>query len=113
MVMKMGDSYYNGFGIQVRDLLLPVGTLHLALGEFIPAGTAYLFNLDVIGPVEQPVPGKGNFFRRSLLKTEPVKDIKFLDKLVLTTVQNGFTKKLMGLSTEFTAPVGQKVVNRN
>ena len=36
--------------------------------NFIPSGTAYAFNFDAISPVEQPVPGKGNFFLEPLAK---------------------------------------------
>lgn len=108
--MKMGEPYYNAFGIQVRDLILPVGTLRLALGEFIPAGTAYLFNLGVIGPVEQPVPGKGNFFREELAKNGAGESHQIFGQIGLDHGPEWFHGKITGLSTEFVAPVGQKVV---
>ena len=108
--MKLGDSYMNAFGIQVRDLLLPIGTIHIALGEFIPEGTAYAFNFNVIGPVEQPVPGKGNFFYEPLSKTGAGESGQIFGQIGLDHGPEWYHGKITGLSTEFTKPVGQKVV---
>ena len=70
MGMPVGDSYMSIYGIQVRDLILPIGTtVKIGLGAFIPEGTALIINHSVCGPVEQPVPSKGNFFRELLAKT--------------------------------------------
>ena len=66
--VEMGKAYESEYGIQVRDLLLPIGKIRVALGEFIPAGTVFAFNFDAIAPVEQLVPGKGNFFLEELAK---------------------------------------------
>ncbi len=108
--MKLGDAYMNAFGIQVRDLILPVGTIHIALGEFIPAGTVYAFNFSVIGPVEQPVPKKGNFFYEPLSKTGAGESGQIFGQIGLDHGPEWFHGKITGLSTEFTKPVGQKVV---
>ena len=43
--VEMGKEYSNEYGIQVRDLLLPIGKTRIALGEFIPAGTVFAFKL--------------------------------------------------------------------
>ena len=67
--VPMGQPYVGTYGMQVRDLLLPSGTVHIVLGEFLPAGTVLLLNIDVLAPIEQPVPGKGNFFLEELAKT--------------------------------------------
>lgn len=110
MGMKLGDSYRNEFGIQIRDLLLPLGTVHIALGEFIPSGVAFLFNFDVIRPVEQPVPGKGNFFRELLAKTGAGEKYQIFGQFGLDYANELYHGKITGLSTTFTAPIGQKVV---
>lgn len=108
--MKLGEAYKNEFGIQVRDLLLPIGTVHVALGEFIPEGTAFLFNFQAIRPVEQPVPGKGNFFRELLAKTGAGEKHQIFGQFGLDYGNELFHGKITGLSTTFVKPIGQKVV---
>jgi hypothetical protein len=108
--MEMGKAYSNEFGIQVRDLLMPIGKIQVALGEFIPAGTAFLFNFDAIRGVEQPVPGKGNFFRELLAKTGAGEKYQIFGQFGLDYGNELFHGKITGLSTTFTKPIGRKVV---
>jgi hypothetical protein len=108
--MELGKAYANEYGIQVRDLLLPIGKVKVALGEFIPAGTVYLFNFDAIRPVEQPVPGKGNFFREMLAKTGAGEKHQIFGQFGLDYGNELFHGKITGLSTAFTKPAGKKVV---
>lgn len=108
--MEMGKAYENQYGIQVRDLLLPIGTVHIGLGEFIPSGTAFLFNFDVIRPIEQPVPGKGNFFRELLAKTGAGEKYQIFGQFGLDYADELYHGKITGLSTTFTKPEGKKVI---
>ena len=108
--VEMGQAYESEYGIQVRDLLLPIGKIRLALGEFIPEGTVFAFNFDVISPVEQPVPGKGNFFLEELAKTGAGEKYQLFGQIGLDYGNELFHGKITGLSTEFTKPVGRKVV---
>lgn len=110
MGVPVGDFKTNEYGIQIRDLYLPSTTVHVAKGEFIPAGTAYLFNFETIAPVEQVVPGKGNFFLEPLAKTGAGEKYQLFGQIGLDYGNEAFHGKITGLSTEFTAPVGQKVV---
>ena len=111
MGVPVGKEYTTAYGIQVRDLILPVGTtVKIALGEFIPEGTALIINPSVIGPVEQPVPGKGNFFLEELAKTGAGTKYQLFGQIGLDHGPEWFHGKITGLSTEFTKPVGQKVV---
>ena len=111
MKMPIGEAYMSGYGIQIRDLILPVGTtVHLAIGEFIPAGTVLAINPSVIGPVEQPVPGKGNFFLEELAKTGAGTKYQIFGQIGLDHGPEWFHGKITGLSTVFTKPVGKKVV---
>lgn len=55
-------------GIKVDEIVTPMGVVALRIGEFLPAGTAMLLNVDAMAPVYQPVPGKGNFFVEELAK---------------------------------------------
>lgn len=109
--MPVGSEYTTAYGIQVRDLILPVGTtVRVALGEFIPEGTALVINQSVIGPVEQPVPGKGNFFLEPLAKTGAGEKYQIFGQIGLDHGPEWYHGKITGLSTEFAEPVGQKVV---
>ena len=108
--VEMGKAYESEYGIQVRDLLLPIGRVRVALGEFIPQGTVFAFNFDVINPVEQPVPGKGNFFLEELAKTGAGEKYQLFGQIGLDYGNELFHGKITGLSTTFTKPAGQKVV---
>lgn len=109
--MPIGKEYMSAYGIQLRDLILPVGTtVHLALGEFIPEGTVLVINPSVIGPVEQPVPGKGNFFLEELAKTGAGTKYQLFGQIGLDHGPEWFHGKITGLSTTFTKPEGRKVV---
>lgn len=110
MGVPVGDFKTNEYGIQIRDLYLPSTTVHVAKGEFIPEGTAYLFNFETIAPVEQVVPGKGNFFLEPLAKTGAGEKYQLFGQIGLDYGNEAFHGKITGLSTTFTAPVGQKVV---
>lgn len=102
--IKMGEPYMSTYGVQVHDLLLPLGTVHIVLGEFIPAGTAYLFNLGVIAPVEQQVPGKGNFFLEPLAKTGAGDSSQIFGQIGLDHGPEWYHGKITGLSTTFVKP---------
>lgn len=112
--MKMGDPYMSAYGIQVYDIILPLGIVHIALGEFIPSGTAFLFNFDVIAPVEQPVPGKGNFFLEELAKTGAGTKYQLFGQIGLDHGPEWMHAKITGLKTTFDTPeavTDVKVVN--
>lgn len=111
--VEMGKAYESEYGIQVKDLLLPIGKVRTALGEFIPSGTVFAFNLDAISPVEQPVPGKGNFFLEPLAKTGAGEKYQLFGQIGLDYGNELLHGKITGLSTTFTKPEGQKVVVAN
>ena len=108
--MKMGEPYMSSYGVQIQDLILPLGVVHIALGEFIPSGTAYLFNFDVIGPVEQPVPNKGNFFLEELAKTGAGIKYQLFGQIGLDHGPEWMHGKITNLKATFDKPIGQKVV---
>jgi hypothetical protein len=111
MGMPIGVAKDTEYGIQVRDVVLPIGaTIKLVLGAFIPEGTALIFNPKYIGPVEQPVPAKGNFFLEELAKTGAGAKYQIFGQIGLDHGPEWYAAKITGLSTTFTAPIGQKVV---
>ena len=111
MGIPVGKEYMSVYGIQVRDLILPVGTtVKIATGEFIPEGTVLVINPSVIGPVEQPVPGKGNFFLEELAKTGAGTKYQLFGQIGLDHGPEWFHGKITGLATTFEKPAGKKVV---
>lgn len=109
--MPVGKEYMSVFGIQVRDIMLPIGTtVKVALGEFIPSGVALVINPTVVGPVEQPTPGYGNFFLEPLAKTGAGEKYQIFGQIGLDHGPEWFHGKITGLSTTFTKPIGKKVV---
>ena len=55
-------------GIAVDQVLTPLGTVYLKTLKYLPTGTVALFDPSIMAPVEQQVPGKGNFFLEELAK---------------------------------------------
>lgn len=111
MGIPVGKEYMSAYGIQVRDLILPVGTtVKCTLGEFIPSGTVLVINPSVIGPVEQPTPGKGNFFLEELAKVGAGTKYQIFGQIGLDHGPEWFHGKITGLSNVFTKPIGKKVV---
>lgn len=61
----------NGFklaGIDIQDLMTDYGTMHIVLAPTIPANALLCFRPEICHLVEQPTPGKGNFFYEDLGK---------------------------------------------
>lgn len=56
-------------GLALDKVLTPLGTVYLYTLKYLPTGTVVLFDPSVMGPVEQLVPKKGNFFLEELAKT--------------------------------------------
>ena len=84
--------------------------VYLYLGECLPAGTALLLNLDVIAPVYQPVPGKGNFFLEQLSKTGAGEKYQLFGQVGLDHGPEWYHGKFTGISTDFTAPTYSRSV---
>lgn len=91
-------------GIALSSVVTPIGVVYLYLGECLPAGTALLLNLDVIAPVHQPVPGKGNFFLEELAKVGAGKKYQIFGQIGLDHGPEWYHGKFTGISTAFEAP---------
>ena len=107
---EVGKPYENAFGIRITDIICPAGTVHMAEGEFLPEGTALILNVPAIHPVEQPVPGKGNFFLEDLAKTGAGEKKQIFGQIGLDYGMEFLHGKFTGIKTTFTKPVGRKVV---
>ena len=108
--LTIAPATRNENGINVKTIELPSGIITIANGEFIPEGTAYLFNLGALAPVEQIVPGKGNFFLEALAKEGAGEKYQIFGQIGLDYGAEHLHGKITGLATTFTKPAGKKVV---
>ena len=97
-------------GIALSSVVTPIGVVYLYLGECLPAGTALLLNLDVISPVFQPVPGKGNFFLEPLAKTGAGEKYQLFGQIGLDHGPEWYHGKFIGIAQTFTAPTYSRSV---
>lgn len=97
-------------GIRLMEILTPIGTVYLYRGEFLPEGTALLLNLDVIAPVEQPTPGKGNFFLEELAKIGAGTKYQIFGQIGLDHGPEWYHGKFTGIATTFTPPTYSKSI---
>ena len=91
-------------GIALSSVVTPIGVVYLYLGECLPAGTALLLNLNVIAPVYQPVPGKGNFFLEPLAKVGAGEKYQLFGQIGLDHGPEWYHGKFTGIAQSFTAP---------
>ena len=97
-------------GIALSSVVTPIGVVYLYLGECLPSGTALLLNLDVIAPVYQPVPGKGNFFLEALAKTGAGEKYQIFGQVGLDHGPEWYHGKFTGIAQSFTAPTYSRSV---
>ena len=97
-------------GIKLSKLITPLGEIYIKEGMYLPAGTALLLDLNVIAPVVQPVPGKGNFFLEPLAKTGAGETFQLFGQIGLDHGPEWYHAKFTGLSTKFEAPKYSKSV---
>lgn len=97
-------------GIALSKVVTPLGEVYLYLGEFLPAGTALLLDFDVIAPVFQPVPGKGNFFLEELAKVGAGRKYQLFGQIGLDHGPEWYHGKWTGIATTFTKPTYSRSV---
>ena len=97
-------------GIALSSVVTPIGIVYLYLGECLPSGTALLLNLDVLAPVYQPVPKKGNFFLEQLAKTGAGEKYQLFGQIGLDHGPEWYHGKFTGIATTFTKPAYSRTV---
>lgn len=97
-------------GISLSSVVTPLGVVYLHLGECLPGGTALLLDLDVIGPVIQPVPDKGNFFLEPLAKTGAGEKYQLFGQIGLDHGPEWYHGKFTGIAQSFTKPAYSRTV---
>ena len=97
-------------GIKLSSVITPIGVVYLYLGNYLPSGTALLMNMDVIAPVFQPVPEKGNFFVEELAKTGAGSKYQIFGQVGLDHGPEWYHCKFTGISTSFDSTTAAKAV---
>lgn len=100
----------NVNGINLSSVETPLGLVYIYTGECLPSGTAMLLNLDVIAPVIQPVPGKGNFFLEPLAKVGAGEKYQLFGQIGLDHGPEWYHAKFTGIATNFTKPTYSRTV---
>lgn len=87
-------------GIAVDTVLTPLGTIGLRELKYLPAGTVVAFDPSVMSPVEQMVPGKGNFFLEELAKVGAGTKNQIFGQIGLDHGPEWYSGKITGLSAK-------------
>ena len=93
-------------GIKIDVLLTSQGEVGIYTGKYLPDGVVGFFNPYVCAPVEQPVPGKGNFYLEELGKTGAGEKYQIFGQIGLDHGPEWMHGKITDLATTFSAPEG-------
>jgi hypothetical protein len=96
-------------GINIDTVLTPLGAIGIRTLKYLPAGTVTAFDPTVMAPVEQMVPGKGNFFIEELAKTGAGTKKQIFGQMGLDHGPEWYAGKITGLSTEIPTEIVRKV----
>lgn len=102
---------YDVNGIKITRIMTPLGNIDLRVGRYLPVGTALVLNLNVIAPVEQVTPGKGNFFYEELAKTGAGVKGQLFGVIGLDYGPEFYHGKITGIKASFTRPKAGVTVN--
>lgn len=91
-------------GIQLSKLETPLGDIYIYSGQCLPQGTPLVLDLDVIAPVYQPVPSKGNFFLEQLAKAGAGETYQLFGQIGLDHGPEWYHGKFTNVSTSFEKP---------
>ena len=103
----------NVNGLNITRIETPAGYVDLHEGMYLPEGTALLLNFSVIAPVEQIVPGKGNFYLKEMPTRGFGKEYGVLGQVGLDHGPEWMHAKFTGIKTTYERPNGILVNNVN
>lgn len=96
----------NVHGLNITRVETPAGNVDLYEGVYLPVGTAMLLNFSVIAPVEQIVPGKGNFYLEEAAKTGFATKYSILGQIGLDHGPEWMHGKFINIKTSYDRPTG-------
>lgn len=97
-------------GIQLNKIVTPLGDVDVIVGQYLPAGTALLLNIDQLAPVFMNVPGKGNFFAEKLSQTGAGETYQIFGQFGLDHGYEACHAKFTDIATTFTKPTWSRSV---
>lgn len=103
----------NVNGLNITRIETPAGFVDIHEGMYLPEGTALLLNFGVIAPVEQIVPGKGNFYLKEMPTRGFGKEYGVLGQVGLDHGPEWMHAKFTGIKTSYDRPNGILVNNVN
>lgn len=103
----------NVNGLNITRIETPAGFVDIHEGMYLPEGTALLLNFGVIAPVEQIVPGKGNFYLKEMPTRGFGKEYGVLGQVGLDHGPEWMHAKFTGIKTSYDRPNGILVNNIN
>ncbi len=105
------NNHHNVHGLNITRVETPAGVVDLYEGIYLPAGTALLLNFGLIAPVEQIVPGKGNFYLQEMAKTGFGTKYAILGQIGLDHGPEWCHGKFTNIKTTYDRPTGLLVNN--
>lgn len=108
--LTIAESGRDINGIAVDKVITPLGTVYLRDLKYLPAGTIALFDPFIMAPVEQIVPGKGNFFIEELAKTGAGTKKQIFGQMGLDHGPEWYSAKITNLSTSM--PTNEDMARR-
>lgn len=108
--LTIAESGRDINGIAVDKVITPLGTVYLRDLKYLPAGTIVLFDPFIMAPVEQIVPGKGNFFIEELAKTGAGTKKQIFGQMGLDHGPEWYSAKITNLSTSM--PTNEDMARR-
>ena len=105
------NNHHNVHGLNITRVETPAGAVDLCEGIYLPAGTALLLNFALIAPVEQMVPGKGNFYLQEMAKTGFGTKYSILGQIGLDHGPEWCHGKFTNIKTTYDRPTGLLVNN--
>lgn len=105
------NNHHTVHGLNITRLETPAGAVDLHEGVYLPAGTALLINFNVISPVEQLVPGKGNFYLEEMAKVGFGSKYSIFGQIGLDHGPEWMHGKFTNIATTYTRPNGLLVKN--
>ena len=101
----------NVNGLNITRVETPAGNVDLYEGVYLPVGTAMLLNFNVIAPVEQIIPGKGNFYLEEVPKSGFATKYALLGQVGLDHGPEWMHGKFINIKTTYDRPNGILVNN--